>query len=166
MRQTLLVSLTVTLAIAGLAFAGEAKRKKKPALKVLILERTVTRYGRSRKKSSEKAGTEGGAVANASKLVKLSEKQYTVMLAEGRLREILSAEARATVIRSDLGIVWFLDTKNRTYREMSFKQVNAQNAEALERLKRRLPIIDDPEQNERIGSSLKDHAYEAERGSN
>jgi hypothetical protein len=152
LRTTLLLSLTVSIAIAGPAFAGEVK--KKPALKVLVLERTVTRYGRPKKKSSSKSETKSAAAASSKKIVKLSEKQYTVKLAAGRLREVISAESRATVIRADLGLVWFLDTKNRTYREMSFKKINAQKAEALERLKRRLPIIDDAEQNQRIKKLL------------
>jgi len=172
-----LLFLCFALLLSAGVPGAESKPGKKAAsgkpqsLKVLVLERTVTTYGRKEDKGEEDEGKEDegeedrgdeehdgdddGAKAGAEgKIVKLDEKKYTVKLAAGRVRELSRHDNSVTVIRSDLAVVWFIDARNRTYRAMTFRKINDQAAEAIERLKRRLPIINDPAENKRIRELL------------
>jgi hypothetical protein len=148
MRDMIAVAKTACLA-ALLALAASSARAD------LVLERTVREFG---PKPAEKAAAPADAAKPAPEarpeIVELSVRHYTVKMAPGKLRETSEDGMSAVILRSDLELLWLLeidkDKKTKTYREVSFKSLNAAANTGRERLRRRLPMIDDPEARTRI----------------
>jgi hypothetical protein len=150
----------VALLTAATAAAGEPAKPAKKALKVLVLERVVARWGfpskaelERRRRAREKKG-EPAADAGGKKVEKLRERHYTVKIARGVLRETCRETGKVTVINCERGLVWFIDVRNKTYRELSFEDVDRNAAEAIERLRRRLPVVSDPREEAKLTKLL------------
>lgn len=117
---------------------------------VLILERTVREFG---PRPAEEGAGAAPAPQGKPEIVELDLKRYTVKMAPGLLRESLQGEGAVTsvtVVRLKEELVWVLDPKAKTYQEFSFRRVAELAERARGRLKRRLPLVKDPAQLERL----------------
>lgn len=146
MRYT---SLFLALLLAAPAAAGEAPEKP---VAVLVLERTVTEFG-VKPARKVKAG-EKPAAPGKPEIVKLSTRRYTVKLAPGRLREHCAETGEVSIVRFDRELIWMLNTKEKTYREVTFREINERSAQVRERLARRLPMVEDGPQKEQLRKIL------------
>ncbi len=141
--------LFVSLLLASPVAAGEARKKQ---VAVLVLERTVTEFGVKPVKKGEKR--EKPAAPGKPKIVKLSTRRYTVKLAPGRLREHCADTGEVSIVRFDRELIWMLDTKEKTYREVTFREINERSAQVRARLGRRLPMIEDGPHKEKLRDIL------------
>jgi len=135
------------LLLAAPAAAGEPAE----AAAVLVLERTVVEFGVKppRKKAGEKP-----APAGKPKIKKLSARHYTVKLAPGRLRERCAETGEVTIVRFDRELLWMLKPREKTYREITFREINERSEQVRARLERRLPMIEEGAHKERIRKLL------------
>lgn len=164
MRNMTAIAKTACLA-AILALAASSARAD------LVLERTVREFG-PRPAGKTEAPAEPGkpepakpAAAPAPgpapeakpEIVELSVRRCTVKMAPGKLRETSEDGMTATILRSDLELIWLLEVSKdnkKTYREITFKSLNSAANSSRERLRRRLPMVDDPDVRARIAAML------------
>lgn len=137
--------LLLALLLAAPAAAGEPARDAA----VLVLERTVVEFGvKPPKRGEEPAATE------KPKIEKLSTRHYTVKLAPGRLREHCAETGKVTIVRFDRELLWMLKPREKTYREITFREINERSEQVRARLERRLPMIEEGAHKERIRKLL------------
>ena len=140
--EALLVAVVGVLS-CGFAGGGEPL----PEGKVLVLEREVVEFGSKPEAPADKGGQESPDAdadrAAAPEMVERSRTGYVVKLAPGMLREYCTQTNLVTIVRYDLEKIWKVDPAKRSFREISFSEINNSAARARERLERRLPLIAD-----------------------
>jgi hypothetical protein len=156
------------LLAAGLLGLAAAVAAGEPAGggRVLVVERIVREWGR--RPAVPAAGTAGETAApapapeagpaaapgTADEIVQLHERHFTVRLAPQMTREQCEAAGTTTIVRFDLQLIWLLDDREKTFRELSFSSLNESTARARERLERRLPAVSDPALRGRLAAAL------------
>ena len=134
MRTPGFLALALLAALAPSAPARAAEPRT-----CLVLERTVREFG-----PRPPAGKDNGP-----ETAELSARHYTVKMAPAGLRESCRETGGVTIVRFDKGLVWTLDTKAKTYRELSFQKLSALAERARKRVARRLPLVENPRHNAR-----------------
>jgi hypothetical protein len=140
--------LASALAAHAAARGGERPAgEEKPPASVLVLERTVTEYGLKPLEPGEEPPARR-------EVTKLGERRYTVKIGKNRVRESCADTGQITIVRLDRDLVWMMDPGERTYREISLAEIDSHAARSRARLKRRLPLVTDPEQAARLEKLL------------
>ncbi len=154
------------IATALLALIGAVCFVSSAARADLLIERTVREYG---PKPAPAPAAEApavtaepardGAAAKAPQvpavppkpeIVELSARSSKLKMAPGRFRETSEDGKTVTVMRSDEGVLWLIDTENKTYREIALKSLSSAARSSRDRLSKRLPTVSDPAMRERL----------------
>ena len=160
------------IATALLALIGAVCFGSSAARADLLIERTVREYGPKPAPAPAPAAeapaataepARDGAAARAPQapaappkaeakpeIVELSARSSKLKMAPGRFRETSEDGKTVTVMRSDQGVLWLIDTENKTYREIALKSLSSAARSSRDRLSKRLPTVSDPAMRERL----------------
>ena len=106
----------------------------------LVVERTVREFGPDL--------PEDGSPEDAP-IIELRVRRYTFKMAADRVRETCHETGVVNIVRLDKKLIWTL-SENNTYRQLSFEDIDAAAEKARQRLIRRLPLVEDGLQRERL----------------